>query len=145
MTDISDKDTPNESASERGEKLEIKAPLRLAPESTKVPEYEPAPSVSDSQVNKQVQEPSEVAKVRVPTPTSAPISAPISASVPKASKVTTNSNLATSLSKHDSSISICEDTDTSTNIKLFIVDALAAAIAIAFTVLILQDSLPFLK
>ena len=145
MTDISDENTPEELASEGGDQLGPKAPLRLAPESTKVPEYEPAPSVSDSQVNKQVQEPSEVAKAKVPVTTSAPISAPISASIPKASKVTTNSKLDTSVSIHDSSISIDEDTDTSTNIKLFIVDALTAAIAIAFTVLILQDSLPFLK
>ena len=141
MTDISDEDTPKESASEIGEKLEIKAPLRLAPEPTNVPEYKPAPSVSNSQVNKQVQEPSDVAKAKVPAPTSAPISAPI----PKATKVTSTSTPYASVAKNDSSTSIYEDTDTSANIKLFIVDALAAAIAIAFTVLILQDSLPFLK
>ena len=141
MTDISDEDIPKESASEIREKLEIKAPLRLAPEPTNMPESKSAPSVSDSQVNKQVQEPSDVAKAKVPAPTSAPISAPI----PKATKVTSTSTPYTSVAKHDSSTSIYEDTDTSANIKLFIVDALAAAIAIAFTVLILQDSLPFLK
>ncbi|MEC8333001.1 MAG: hypothetical protein VXZ83_02630 [Verrucomicrobiota bacterium] len=141
MTDISDKNTPNELASERGEQLEPKAPLRLATESKKVSEFEPAPSISNSQISKQVQEPSEVTKAKVPTPTAAPISAPI----PEALKVTSNSKLTISAPKHDSSISIDEDTDTSTNIKLFIFDALAAAIAIAFTVLILQDNLPFLK
>ena len=141
MTDISDENTPNELASEGGEQHEPKTPLRLAPESKKVSEYEPAPSASDSQVSKQVHEPTDVVKAKVPTPTSAPISAPI----PEALKVASNSKLTTSVPKHDSSISIDDDTDTSNNIKLFIVDASAAAIAIAFTVLILQDNLPFLK
>ena len=135
MTDISDENTPNKLASEVEEGREPTAPLRLA--------SEPALGINDPQLNKQVQEPSDAAKA--PAPTSAHSPVPISASIPKAAKVTFTSKPNTSAAKHDSSISIDEDTDTSANIKLFIVDALAAAIAIAFTVLILQDSLPFLK
>ena len=129
MTDISDKSTPNKLSSEGEEKREPKAPLRLV--------SEPAPDVNYSQVNKQVQEPSDATKA----PTSAPTPVPL----PKATKVTFASQPTTSAAKHDSSISVDEDTDTSANIKLFIVDAIATAIAIAFTVLILQDNLPFLK
>jgi hypothetical protein len=43
----------------------------------------------------------------------------------------------------DSSISIDEDKGTS--VAGLIIDAVAAAAAIAFTVLLLQDALPFLK
>ena len=131
MTDISDKNIPNELA--REEELEPKASLRLAPEPTNKPEYEPALGLNGSKVDERVQEPSEAAK----TPAAAPIS--------KAGKATSTLKQTTPIAKHDSSISMDEDGDTSANTKLFIVDALAAAIAIAFTVLILQDSLPFLK
>ena len=135
MTDISDKNTPKELA--REEEHEPKLSLRRAPEPTNKQENEPALGVNASKVNERVQEPSEAAKTHA--------AAPISFPIPKAAEATSTLKQTTLAAKHDPSISIEEDADTSANTKLFIVDALAAAIAIAFTVLILQDSLPFLK
>ena len=143
MTDVSDDNTCDELANEGEKEHEPNAPLRLVSDPSNKPEYGPTPGVNDSQINKRVQEPSDA--VKAPEPTSTPAPVPISASIHKAAKVTFTSKPTTSVTKHDSSISIDEDTDNSANIKLFIVDALAAAITIAFTVLILQDSLPFLK
>ena len=133
MTDLSNEKTPISLAQEKEGELEPKSPLRLASVSTNKPEHDTAPRINNPQVDIPDQESTGLAKAPVPAPLPAP------------AKVTFTSEPTKSVAKHDSSISIDEDEDTSPNIKLFIVDALVAAVAIAFTVLILQDSLPFLK
>lgn len=129
MTDLSNEKTPISLAQEKEGELEPKSPLRLASVSTNKPEHDTAPRINNPQVDIPDQESTGLAKAPLPAP----------------AKVTFTSEPTKSVAKHDSSISIDEDEDTSPNIKLFIVDALIAAVAIAFTVLILQDSLPFLK
>ena len=133
MTDLSNKKTPISTAQEKKEELDPRSPLRLASVSTDKPEKETAPRINNPQVDIPDQEPTRVAKAPVPAP------------LPAAAKVTSTSEPTKSVTEHDSSISIDEDEDTNPNIKLFILDAFVAAVAIAFTVLILQDSLPFLK
>lgn len=62
--------------------------------------------------------------------------------VATASKAEPAATVPTSLPVTDSSISI--DEDTRPNVSALIIDSIAAAVAIAFTVLLLQDVIPFL-
>lgn len=129
MTDVNDEENNNTPASEEDRKPEPKAPLRLASVPPKSTGFESTQKIHNPQVNIPIQASSKAE--------SQPAAAP--AKVAFATKPTTSEAVP------DSSISIDEDINPTPPISLLIADALAAAVALAFTVLILQDILPFLK
>ena len=129
MTDVSDEENNNTPASEEDRNPEPKAPLRLASVPPKSSDFESTQKIHYPQVNIPIQTSSKAESQPVPAP----------AKVAFATKPTISE------AAPDPSISIDKDINPTTPISLLIVDALAAAVALAFTVLILQDILPFLK
>jgi hypothetical protein len=129
MTYVSDEENNNTPASGEDGNPEPKAPLRLASVPPKSSDFESAHKIHNPQVNTPIQTSSNEESQPAPAP----------AKVAFATKPTT------SVAAPDPSISIYEDINPTPPISLLIVDALAATIALAFTVLILQDILPFLK
>ena len=129
MTDLSNEENNNIPASEEGETPEPKAPLRLASVPPKSPGFESTQKIHNPQVNTPIQTSPNVESQSAPAP----------AKVAFATKPTTSEAVP------DPSISIDEDINPTPPISLIIVDVLTAAVSLAFTVLILQDILPFLK
>jgi len=109
------------------------------PAETPKPDLQPksTPSSNEIEENKPSKPPIVLAKPAEsrdkPTP------APVRAMAPKVQRAATDS---ASSPVTDSSISI--DVDGSPNVGALIIDAIAAAVAIAFTVLLVQDIIPFL-
>ena len=128
MTDASNEENYNAPASDEEGNSEPKAPLRLA---------SAPPISSDFELNQKTHNP----KVNTPIQTSANVE---SQSAPAPTKVALAIKPRTSEAAPDPSISIDEDIDRTPN-SLLIVDVLAAAVSLAFTILILEDILPFLK
>ena len=113
---------------------------QFKPAETSKPElnYKPTPSIDEIADNKPIKPPVVLAK---PTesrnePSPAPVKVAIAPKVKPAVTDPTGSPVT------DSSISI--DGDSSPNVGALIIDAIAAAVAIAFTVLLVQDIIPFL-
>ncbi len=129
MTDLSDEENNNIPASKEEGNPEPKAPLRLASAPPKNSDFESTQKIHNSQVNTPIQTSPNVESQSAPAP----------AKVAFATKPTTSAAVP------DPSISIDEDINPTPPISLLIVDAIAATVALAFTVLILQDILPFLK
>ncbi|MEC8279897.1 MAG: hypothetical protein VXZ88_05015 [Verrucomicrobiota bacterium] len=110
------------------------------PAETSKPELNsnPTPSFNEIAENKSTKPPFVLAK---PTdsraePTPAPVKVAMATKVKPAATDLAGSPLT------DSSITI--DSDNSPNVGALIIDAIAAAVAIAFTVLLVQDIIPFL-
>jgi hypothetical protein len=129
MTDLSDEENYNAPASKEGENPEPKALLRLASAPPKNSAFESTQKIHNPQVNTPIQTSPNVESQSAPAP----------AKVAFATKPTTSEAVP------DPSISIDEDINPTPPISLIIVDVLTAAVSLAFTVLILQDILPFLK
>ena len=129
MTELSDEENNNIPASKEGKNPEPKEPLRLASVPPKNSDFESTQKIHNPQVNTPMQSSSNVGIQSAPAP----------AKVAFATKPTTSEAVP------DPSISINEDINPTPPISLLVVDALAATVALAFTVLILQDVLPFLK
>ena len=113
---------------------------QVEPAETSKPELhsKPTPSFDEITENKPSKPPVVLAKsAESPAkPTPAPIKVAMAPKVKPAATDPTGSPVT------DSSISI--DGDSSPNVGALIIDAIAAAVAIAFTVLLVQDIIPFL-
>ena len=113
---------------------------QIQPAETSKPELhsKPTPSFNEITENKPTKPPVVLAKpAESPDkPTPAPVKLAMAPSVKPAATVPTGSPVT------DSSISV--DVDSSPNVGVLIIDAIAAAVAIAFTVLLVQDIIPFL-
>ena len=112
----------------------------VEPAETSKPELnaKPTPSFDEITENKPSKPPVVLAKPAESRakPTSAPVKVAMAPKVKPAATDPTGSPVT------DSSISI--DEDSSPNVGALIIDAIAAAVAIAFTVLLVQDIIPFL-
>ena len=129
MTNVSDEENNNAPAGKEYETPGPKAPLRLASVPSKSSDFESTQKIHNPQVNTPIQTSSDMESRSASAPAKVAF-----ATKPKTSEATP-----------DPSISIDEDINSTPPISLLIVDALAAAVALTFTILILQDILPFLK
>ena len=102
-----------------------------SPLTLKTPAAQPAAS------SEELPESGSAQSVIVPKPAAAP--------TPTPAKVAISQKPDTAQPAPTPAPSISIDPDSGPSVALLVVDALAAAIAIAFTVLLVQDTLPFLK
>ena len=109
---------------------------QFKPAETSKPElhYKPTSSFDEMAENKPIKPPVVLAKPAIPSP--APVKVAMTPKVEPAVADPAGSPVT------DSSISI--DGDSSPNVGALIIDAIAAAVAIAFTVLLVQDIISFL-
>ena len=113
---------------------------RVEPAETSEPEFHSKPTTSSEEIaeNKPIKPPLILAKSgdSLAEATPAPIKMATAPKAKPASTVPAGSPVT------DSSISI--DEDSRPNVSALIIDSIAAAVAIAFTLLLLQDIIPFL-
>ena len=153
------KEAAHGAKAEQNEQSAPKPAFRSAPLPPKKPEAKPVPSfeeLAEAKPSKPPVAPTRPKAPAKPTPSfeelaeSAPAKAavtpkPAAAPMPTPAKVAITQKPATAKSAPTPDPSISIDPDSGPNVALLVVDALAAAIAIAFTVLLVQDTLPFLK